>query len=142
MIVVCWTDIYIWYRYGSHLSRIHLVPKCLGKLRDIDNGDFYQEYKQLRQKAKECNRQAREQETKDKEKAKELFRDAIGYLKQIDDLFENNYDKIGWSVAKGLIMRFVWALGWIISACYFFVRNRDPFKSMLNVVLGWFGLAI
>lgn len=133
---------YIWYRYGSHLSRVHLVPKIFGKLQDIDNGEFYKEYKRLRKAAKDCNRKARKTETRDKEEAKNLFRDAIGYLKQMDDLFESNYDKISWSVRKGVLLKALYALGWIISGVYMFVRNADPIKSVANVVLGWFGISI
>lgn len=127
---------YIWYRYGNHLFWTHLVPKCFGKLRDIDNGEFYKEYKRLRREAKDKNYQARKIETTDKEGAKDLFKDAIGSLKQIDNLFENNYDKIGWSVAKGFVWRLIWATGWIISGIYFFARNHDPIFSFVHKIFG------
>lgn len=125
---------YIWYRYGRKLYWSLLIPKCFGKLRDIDNGEFYQEYLRLRKEAKDNNNKARKIETTDKERAKDLFRDAIGNLKQIEDLFETNYGKIGWSVAKGFVWRVIWATGWIISAIYFFFRNYDPIMSFINRV--------
>lgn len=64
---------YIWYRYGSHLSRTHFIPKVFGKLQDIDNGDFYKEYKRLQKLAKECNKKARKTETTDKAEAKKNY---------------------------------------------------------------------
>ena len=129
---------YIWYRYGSHLSRTHFIPKVCGKLQDIDNGDFYKEYKRLQKLAKECNKKARKTETTDKAEAKKLFRDAIGYLKQMDNLFESNYDKISWSVRKGILLKALYALGWIISIIYMFIRNIDPIKSIVTYMLHLF----
>lgn len=131
---------YIWYRYGSHLSRTHLIPKIFGKLQDIDNGEFFKEYKRLHKLAKDSNKEARKTETKDKEEAKNLFRDAIGYLKQMDNLFEDNYDKISWSVRKGVLLKALYALGWIISFILMFIRNANPIKSVANYILGWFGI--
>jgi len=125
---------YIWYRYGQRLYWSHLIPKCLGKLHDIDNGNFYKKYKQLHNEAKNKNHEARKLERTDKERAKDLFKDAIGCLKQMDDLFEENYDKISWSVAKGFAWRLIWATGWIISAIYFFVRNSDPIAMLLGIL--------
>ena len=131
---------YIWYRYGGHIARTHLVPKIFGKLQDIDNGEFYRKYKQLHKQAKECNKAARKIETKDKEQAKVLFRDAIGCLKQMDDLFETNYDKISWSVRKGILLKALYALGWIISIVGIIIRNIPFIKSTISNVLSWFGL--
>ena len=128
---------YIWYRYGRRLYWSHLVPKCFGKLRDIDNGEFYKEYRRLHKAAKANNAEARKLERTDKERAKELFQEAIGCLKQMDNLMEDNYDKISWSVAKQLSWRFVMALGWIISAVYFFVRNSDPIAKILGGILSF-----
>lgn len=121
---------YIWYRYGRHLYWSHLVAKCFGKLRDIDNGEFYKKYKKLYRDAKDFNKQARDFERSDKEKSKDLYQDAIGNLKQMDNLFEDNYDKIGWSVAKGFAWRLIWATGWIISGIYFCARHWDPIEKL------------
>lgn len=131
---------YIWYRYGGHIARTHLIPKIFGKLQDIDNGEFYREYRQLYKQAKESNKNARKLETKDKEQAKALFRNAIGYLKQMDDLFEANYDKISWSVRKGILLKALYALGWIISIVSIVIGNIPCIKSTIHNVLNWFGL--
>ncbi len=136
----CLLDCYkfIWYRYGRRLYWAHLVPKCFGKLRDIDNGEFYKEYRRLYRLAKDFNEKAREFERTDKERAKELYQDAIGSLKQMDNLFEDNYDKIGWSVTKGILWKGVLSIGWIISAIYFFVRNSDPIAKILGGIISFF----
>lgn len=126
---------YIWYRYGSHLSRTHLIPKIFGKLQDIDNGEFYKEYLRLHKAAKTCNKKARKTETIDKEESKKLFQDAIGYLKQMDELFESNYDKISWSVRKGILLKALYALGWIISFAFMFVRNLPSIRSIINYII-------
>ena len=81
---------------------------------------------------------ARKTETTDKAEAKKLFRDAIGYLKQMDNLFESNYDKISWSVRKGILLKALYALGWIISIIYMFIRNIDPIKSIVTYMLHLF----
>lgn len=69
-----------------------------------------------------------------------LFRDAIGCLKQMDDLFEANYDKISWSVRKGILLKALYALGWIISIVGIIIRNIPFIKSTISNVLSWFGL--
>lgn len=56
----------------------------------------------------------------------------------MDNLFESNYDKISWSVRKGILLKALYALGWIISIIYMFIRNIDPIKSIVTYMLHLF----
>ena len=79
----------------------------------------------LRKEAKDLNFKAREMESKDKEISLDLYEKSIGKLVALDDLYENHAGEIGWSVRKGLAMKVLASLGWLIAMGFAIHRNWE-----------------
>ena len=126
---------YIWYQFGSEVRKKYFWAKILGDLDSIDNGGFVKQMHSLRNDAKKLNFRARETESKDKEISLDFYEKAIGKLVELDDLYENHAGEIGWSVRKGLTMKVIAGLGWLIASVFALQRNWD---TIVNVLRGIF----
>ena len=123
---------YIWYHFGADIKRKYFLARILGKLSDINNGDFVVEMQNLFLRAKKDNEQARLMETKDKKMAIDLFEKSIGALVKLDELYDDNESDIRWSVRKGMAMKAIYYLGWIIALGFTIARYWDTFKNYLS----------
>lgn len=123
---------YIWYHFGADIKRKYFLARIFGKLSDINNGDFVVEMQNLFRRAKKDNEQARLMETKDKEMAIDLFEKSIGALVKLDELYENNESAIRWSVRKGMAMKAIYYLGWIIALGFTIARYWDTLKNYIS----------
>ena len=123
---------YIWYHFGADIKRKYFLARILGKLSDINNGDFVVEMQNLFRRAKKDNEQARLMETKDKKMAIDLFEKSIGALVKLDELYDDNESAIRWSVRKGMAMKAIYYLGWIIALGFTIARYWDTFKNYLS----------
>lgn len=123
---------YIWYHFGADIKRKYFLARILGKLSDINNGDFVVEMQNLFRRAKKDNEQARFMETKDKKMAIDLFEKSIGALVKLDELYDDNESAIRWSVRKGMAMKAIYYLGWIIALGFTIARYWDTFKNYLS----------
>ena len=123
---------YIWYHFGADIKRKYFLARILGKLSDINNGDFVVEMQNLFRRAKKDNEQARLMETKDKKMAIDLFEKSIGALVKLDELYDDNESAISWSVRKGMAMKAIYYLGWIIALGFTIARYWDTFKNYLS----------
>ena len=123
---------YIWYHFGADIKRKYFLARILGKLSDINNGDFVVEMQNLFRRAKKDNEQARLMETKDKKMAIDLFEKSIGALVKLDELYDDNESAIRWSVRKGMAMKAIYYLGWIIALGFKIARYWDTFKNYLS----------
>ena len=122
----------IWYHFGADIKRKYFLARILGKLSDINNGDFVVEMQNLFRRAKKDNEQARLMETKDKKMAIDLFEKSIGALVKLDELYDDNESAIRWSVRKGMAMKAIYYLGWIIALGFTIARYWDTFKNYLS----------
>ena len=123
---------YIWYHFGADIKRKYFLARILGKLSDINNGDFVVEMQNLFRRAKKDNEQARLMETKDKKMAIDLFEKSIGALVKLDELYDDNESAIRWSVRKGMAMKAIYYLGWIIALGFTIARYWYTFKNYLS----------
>lgn len=122
---------YIWYQYSLEVKKKYFWAKILGDLYSIDNGKFVNTMSQLRKEAKALNFEARKIESKDKDKSLDLFEKSIGKLIELEDLYDNHAGEIGWSVRKGLAMKVIAGLGWIIALAFAVHRNWETIISKL-----------
>jgi len=122
---------YIWYHFGADIKKKYFLARLLGKLSDINNGEFSKEMQMLFRQAKKDNERARLLETKDKEASIDLYEKSIGALVKLDDLYEDNITAIQWSIRKGMAMKAVYYSGWIIFLAFTIVRYW-------NVVIEYF----
>ena len=123
---------YIWYQYTPEINKKYFWAKIFGDLHSIDNGEFVKQIVCLRNEAKKLNFEARKIESKDKDKSLDLYEQSIGKLVQLDDLYENHTAEIGWSVRKGLLMKVIAALGWIIALAFAIHRNWDTITGIFS----------
>jgi hypothetical protein len=124
---------YIWYHYTPEVRQKFFWAKILGDLQSIDNGNFVKQISELRSDAKSLNFKAREIESKDKDKSLDLYEQSIGKVIQLDELYESHVSEIGWSVRKGLTMKTLAALGWIIALGFAIHRNWSSILSVLGI---------
>lgn len=122
---------YIWYHFGADIKWKYSLARLLGKLSDINNGEFSKQMQALFRQAKKDNEQARLLETKDKAASIDLYEKSIGALVKLDDLYEDNLSAIQWSIRKGMAMKVVYYSGWVIFAIFTIVRYW-------NVILSYF----
>lgn len=122
---------YIWYHFGADIKKKYFLARLLGKLSDINNGEFSKEMQMLFRQAKKDNERTRLLETKDKEASIDLYEKSIGALVKLDDLYEDNITAIQWSIRKGMAMKAVYYSGWIIFLAFTIVRYW-------NVVIEYF----
>lgn len=129
---------YIWYHYGERLGKKYFWAKLFGfgKLSDIDNGKFIETYHQLRKQAKEYYKLARETESIDKEKALDLYEKATHALIDLEELYDNNAQAITWAIRKGLTLKALAALGWIISAIFAIARYIPRLQEIWQTHIG------
>lgn len=106
---------YIWYNFGLKVVKKYFWAKLLGNLSDINNGEFITKVLEYRSNAKYFNQQARRCESIDKQQALDYYEKAINNLKNLDDIYEANIKSISWSIKKGMTLKVIAALGWIIS---------------------------
>lgn len=118
---------YIWYHFGADIKRKYMLARLFGKLSDINNGEFVAEMQNYFRQSKKDNEQARLLETKDKEKSIDLYERSIGGLIKLDELYEDNESAIRWSVRKGMAMKAIYYLGWIIALGFTIARYWDTF---------------
>ena len=71
------------------------------------------------------NEQARLLETKDKAKSIDLYEKSIGALVMLDELYDKNEPAIRWSVRKGMTLKAMYYLGWIIALGFTIARYWD-----------------
>lgn len=108
------------------------MARLFGKLSDINNGKFEEEFHSLFRQARKENEQARFLESKEKEKSIEFYEKSIGALVALDDLYENNEPAIRWSVAKGMTMKAIYYLGWVIALAYTVARYWDRIMNYFH----------
>ena len=123
---------YIWYHYTPEVRQKYFWAKLLGDLQSIDNGDFVKQISKLRVDAKAMNFKAREMESKDKDVSLDLYEQSIGKLIQLDELYESHISEIAWSVRKGLTMKVLAGLGWLIALGFAIHRNWGSILSLLG----------
>lgn len=123
---------YIWYQFTPEIERKFFWAKILGDLHSIDNGEFVKQVVSLRSEAKKLNFEARTIESKDKDMSLDLYEKSIGKLVQLDDLYENHVAEIGWSVRKGLTMKVIYGLGWMIALAFTIHRNWETIIGFIT----------
>ena len=121
---------YIWYHFGADIKRKYVLARLFGKLSDINNGEFVIKMQDLFRSCKIDNEQARLWETKDKAKSIDLYEKSIGALIKLEELYEHNESTIRWSVRKGLTMKAIYYLGWIIALGFTVARYRNSLLSL------------
>lgn len=125
---------YIWYQYGPEVKKKFFWAKLLGDLHSIDNGEFAKRMNSLRIEAKKLNFKAREMESKDKDVSLDLYEKSIGKLIELDDLYESHAGEIGWSVRKGLTMKVIAGLGWLIALAFTIHKNWGTIIEILKYI--------
>lgn len=113
---------YIWYHFGADIKKKYFLARLLGKLSDINNGEFAKEIQTLFHQARKDNEKARLLETKDKTVSIDWYEKSIGALVKLDELYESNHSAIQWSIRKGMTMKAVYYSGWIIFLIFTIVR--------------------
>ena len=126
---------YIWYQFGPEVKKKYFWAKILGNLHSIDNGEFVKKMHELRNEAKKLNFEARETESKDKEVSLDLYEKSIGKLIELEDLYDNHAGEIGWSVRRGLAMKALAGLGWLIALAFAINRNWETIVGLLKSVI-------
>lgn len=121
-VVSLMATIYIWYHFGADIKKKYFLARLLGKLSDINNGEFAKEMQTLFHQARKDNEKARLLETKDKTVSIDLYEKSIGALVKLDELYESNHSAIQWSIRKGMTMKAVYYSGWIIFLIFTIVR--------------------
>ena len=109
-----------------------MLARLFGKLSDINNGEFVVAMQTLFRQSKKDNEQARLLETKDKAKSLDLYEKSIGALVKLDELYEDNETAIRWSVRKGMTMKAIYYLGWIIALGFTIARYWDTLIQYFN----------
>lgn len=125
---------YIWYQFGPEVQKKYFWAKILGDLDSIDNGGFVKQMYNLKNEAKKLNFKARETESKDKNVSLDLYEKSIGKLVELDELYECHAGEIGWSVRKGLTMKVVAGLGWLIALAFAIHRNWDVIMNIVSSI--------
>lgn len=82
----------------------------------INNGIFYIEYRKISQEVVKLVKNAKSIESKDKNKATELFEKSFNKYCELDNLIDNNLTNVNWAKAKFQIKRFVKIILWLIAA--------------------------
>ena len=73
-------------------------------------------------------------ESKDKETSLDLYEKSIGKLVELDDLYDNHAGEIGWSVRKGLTMKALAGLGWLIALTFTISRNWETIAGLAKSI--------
>ena len=123
---------YIWYQYCPEIKKKYFWAKIFGDLHSIDNGEFVKQMDQLRCDAKRFNFEARRIESKNKDMSLDLYEKSIGKLVELEELFDNHAGEIGWSVKKGMTMKVIAGLGWMIALVFTIHRNWDEIIVILK----------
>ncbi len=123
---------YIWFHFGAQITRKYFWAKLLGNLSDINNGDFIETLTGLNKAAKKFNWEARMSESTNKSKAIDFYEKAIHCLIDIDDLYEDNIKAISWSIRKGMVLKALAALGWIISLLLTIIQYWDSITNFFS----------
>lgn len=129
---------YMWYHMGALVGEKFFWAKIFGfgKLSDINNGEFIETYHQLRQQAKQYYKSARETESIDKEVSLDFYEKAVGALSDLDKLYEDNCRAIKWATTKGMTLKVIAAMGWIISAIFTIVKYFPKICNFWHTFIG------
>lgn len=71
-------------------------------------------------------------ESTNKSKAIDFYEKAIHCLIDIDDLYEDNIKAISWSIRKGMALKALAALGWIISLLLTIIQYWDSITNFFS----------
>jgi hypothetical protein len=85
-------------------------------LTTISNGEFYVNYRRLKQLAVNAVRDAKKLETVDIEKAFSAYQDAYNKYVALDDFINQNITNIDWAKTKFTVKRILKFVAWLLSA--------------------------
>lgn len=130
---------YIWYHLGAKVGKKYFWAKLFGfgKLSDINNGEFIETYHLLRKQAKQNYKSARETESINKEQSLDFYEKATSALIDLDELYDNNARSLTWAITKGLVLKALAALGWIISAIFTIVKYFPKICELWHASIGF-----
>jgi hypothetical protein len=102
----------------------------------IDNGEFAPKYRKIQLDAIKTIREAKKNESKDKQKSFDLYQEAYGIYSDLEELIETNMFKLNWAKchkrAKWIITTIFWIASVTISSIITISIGCDDIISFMN----------